>query len=296
MNDKTTPPETPWPLAALDAAIEAARIADPTIWNGDKSYVLVPRGMKLEELENPFGLPPYIKQLVTVDDRASLSAYANRFRDHRSIIVADFDGLTIAAHLDWHDEAETKQRSVLVHFPDGEVEEIALLGLEPGPNTHTVTLRLRPSEEFTRWNAMAGKMHSQEDFARFLEENAVDVLDPAAAVMIELSRDFEATVGQSYKSSVRLDNGDRRMVFESETKALNDVIIPAKFTLNIPIYNGEQPEELTALFRWKAVGGGAVQFGFVWHRVEYQRRAKFQEIAYTAAEETGLPVYIGRAA
>lgn len=30
MNDKTTPPETPWPLAALDAAIDGARIAQPT--------------------------------------------------------------------------------------------------------------------------------------------------------------------------------------------------------------------------------------------------------------------------
>lgn len=275
MNDKTTPalPETPWPIAALDAAIEGARIANPIIKANGETFVIKPRGMALEKVPNPYGLPPYIKQSVTVDDRASLSAYANRFTDERSIIIADFDALTISAHLDWH-------------WSQGDTS----------PGAHTCTLRLRPSEEFSRWNAMAGKMHSQEDFARFLEENSVDVGFPAAAEMIELSRDFEATVGQVYKSSVRLENGDRRMVFESETKALNDVVIPSKFVLTIPIYNGEKPEDLTALFRWKAAGGGAVQLGFVWHRVEYQRRAKFQEIAYTAAEETGLPVFIGRTA
>lgn len=289
MNDRTTPPtpETPWPLAALDAAIEGARIANPVIEANGETFVIKPRGMTLEKVPNPFGLPPYIQQRVTVDNRASLSDYANRFRDGRSIIIADFDALTIAAHLDWH----WPQRAT---SKDGDTIEMAT-GPEADANSHTVTLRLRPSEEFTRWNDMAGTMHDQETFARFLEENAVDVADPAAAEMIELSRDFEATVGQSYKSSVRLENGDRRLVFESESKALNDVVIPTKFILNIPIYNGEEPEHLTALFRWKATGG-AVQLGFFWHRVEYQRRAKFQEIADTAAKETGLPVYIGRTA
>ena len=112
--------------------------------------------------------------------------------------------------------------------------------------------------------------------------------------MVESSRDFVATVGQSYKSSTRLDNGDRKLLFETETKVQNGVVIPEKFTLSIPIYNGEEPELLTCLFRWRAQGGGGVGLGFQWHRVEYQRRAHFAQIATTASEDTGLPVYMGR--
>ncbi|WP_323009506.1 DUF2303 family protein [Paracoccus sp. (in: a-proteobacteria)] len=265
------------PRTALDTAIEAARIADPVILGDDgRQHVVLPERMRLHDISDPNRLPSRACQAVTVDDRASLSAYANRYKSDRSIIIADFDALTISARLDWHDHNQGDA------FP------------APGHNAHAVTLALRPSEEFSRWDEMEGKIHPQADFARFLEENSVDVGTPEAATMIEISRDFEATVGQIYKSAVRLDNGDRKLVFESDTKVQEGVIIPEKFTLSIPIYNGEEPEELTCLFRWRAAGGGAVGLGFQWHRVEYQRRAHFTQIATAASEETGLPVFMGR--
>lgn len=267
------------PQKALDAAIEAARIASPVISGPDgRTHVALPDRIRLHDISDPTRLPSRVKQAITVDDRASLSAYANRYKSDCSIIIADFDALTISARLDWH---EHNQRA---EFP------------APGHNTHAATLALRPSEEFSRWDEMEGKIHPQADFARFLEENSVDIGFPEAATMIEISRDFEATVGQVYKSAVRLDNGDRKLVFESDTKVQNGVIIPEKFTLSIPIYNGEEPEELTCLFRWRATGGGGVGLGFQWHRVEYQRRAHFAQIATTASEETGLPVFMGRQA
>ncbi|AZV00169.1 hypothetical protein pben1_p12 [Paracoccus phage vB_PbeS_Pben1] len=265
------------PQKALDAAMEAARIASPVIDGPDgRTWAALPERIKLHDISDPNRLASRVRQTVTVDDRASLSAYANRYKSGRSIIIADFDALTISARLDWHEHNQGEA------FP------------EPGHNAHAVTLALRPSEEFSRWDEMEGKIHPQADFARFLEENSVDVGTPEAATMIEISRDFEATVGQVYKSAVRLDNGDRKLVFESDTKVQEGVIIPEKFTLSIPIYNGEEPEELTCLFRWRAAGGGGVGLGFQWHRVEYQRRAHFTQIATAASEETGLPVYMGR--
>lgn len=265
------------PRSALDAAMEAARIASPVIEGPDgRTHVALPDRIRLHDISDPNRLPSRVKQVVTVDDRASLSAYANRFKSDRSIIVADFDALTISARLDWHEHNQSDS------FPN------------PSHNAHAVTLALRPSEEFSRWDEMEGKIHPQEVFARFLEENSVDIGTPEAATMIEISRDFEATVGQVYKSAVRLDNGDRELVFESDTKVQNGVIIPEKFTLLIPLYNGEDPEALTCLFRWRALGGGQVGLGFQWHRVEYQRRSHFALIATTASEETGLPVFMGR--
>lgn len=265
------------PLAALDAAIEAARLANPVVTGTDgRQHAFLPEGYALKELPDDTRLPPYATGHVVVDDRASLVNYANRFQTKQSIIIADFDAGRIGASLDWHPDNQHDQKG------------------KSGANRHHVTLALRFSEEFTRWNGFANKLHEQEVFARFLEENASDVGHPEAAAMIELSRDFEATVGQVYKSAVRLDNGDRRMVFETETKAQNSVVIPQRFTLSIPIYNGEEPDELTCLFRWRAAGGGQVQLGFDWHRVEHQRRAHFTQIAYAAAEETGLPVFMGR--
>jgi len=265
------------PVSTLETVLNAARIASPVIDGPDgRTWAALPERIKLHDISDPNRLPSRVRQAVTVDDRASLSAYANRYKSDRSIIIADFDALTISARLDWHDHNQGEA------FPAA------------GHNAHAVILALRPSEEFSRWDEMEGKIHPQADFARFLEENSVDIGYPEAATMIEISRDFEATVGQVYKSAVRLDNGDRKLVFESDTKVQNGVIIPEKFTVSIPIYNGEEPEELTCLFRWRALGGGAVGLGFQWHRVEYQRRAHFTQIATTASEETGLPIYMGR--
>lgn len=266
------------PAAALDTAIKAAFLADPVIAGPDgRNYALVSKDFSLQELKDPSDLGPFIKQRITVDDRASLSAYANRFSGPASIILADYDALTISARLDWHpSNADSDKHG------------------QPGAELHNVTLKLRPSEEFTRWDKFVKEgLHDQETFARFLEENACDVKLPDPATLIEISRDFEATVGQTYKSSTRLDNGDRKLIFDTESRATNDVVVPQQITLTMPFYNGEQPSDIVAKFRWRP-SNGAVMFALEWHRVEYHRRAHFNAIAYAAAEETGLPVFIGR--
>lgn len=278
---KTAPVTTEVSMTApgetLETVLKAARIASPVITAADgQEYAFVPLGFTLQELEDVTRLPPRPNERLTVDDRASLTAYANRFSGSQSVIIADYDKSTIGVRLDWH--------------PHNQMEEFS----RSGSDTHSVTLKLRLSEEFQRWNAIAGKLQAQADFALFLEENSGDVLHPDAATMIEISKDFEATVGQTYKSAIRLDNGDRRLVFQSETNATNGLVIPQKLTLNIPIYNGEKPEELVALFRWRPDANGGVMLGFQWHRIEYMRRARFNQIAYDTAEDTGLPVFAGR--
>ena len=103
-------------------------------------------------------------------------------------------------------------------------------------------------------------------------------------------------MGQTYRSSVRLENGDRRLQFENESKARADLIIPQKFTISVAIYEGEAPQDITALFRWKPSAGDGVQLGFVWHRLQLQKLAHFREIATACGEDTGLPVIMGRMA
>ena len=273
----TATPTEAHPQAALDAAIEAARLAAPKITGPDgAAHVFLPRGFSLTRLPDDTAIPAWPRQAVTLDTRDSLTQYARRHGSEHSIMIADYDAGQITARLDWHPHNQ--------HADYG----------TSGTNGHSATLVLRHSEEFARWDAMAGKMHQQEDFARFLEENSSDVGYPEAATMVEISRDFEATVGQSYKSSLRLDNGDRRLRFETEAKVMNEVVIPQRFTLSIPVYPGEDPEDIVALFRWRPNGGGGVLLGFEWHRLEYRMRARFAEIARIAAEDTGMPVFFGR--
>ena len=95
------------PRAALDVALEAARLADPLISTPDgRRFVLAPQDFQVKDISDPDRPAAFIKQRVTVDDRASLVNYANRFRDARSILIADYDTGTVRAALDWHRQAE----------------------------------------------------------------------------------------------------------------------------------------------------------------------------------------------
>lgn len=269
-------PELDYPRDALDAAIEGARLADPVIKHSDgRTHAFVPERFQLQDISDPNRLPPYIKQAITVNDSASLIGYVNRFSDQRSILIANYEASTITARLDWHAHNQDKDAA-----------------LTAGPCTHTATLKTPSSLEYARWSAMEGKMHSQEEFAIFIEENVSDIIDPEHATIIEICRDLEATQGAQFKSRTRLENGDLSFKYETETRVTNDVVVPDEITLAIPLYYGEEPTEIRAKFRFRVSGGG-LQLGFKWHRVEYQRQAKFQEMAHDAAEQTGRPVFFG---
>lgn len=262
------------PRHALEAGMAAAALADPLITLDDgRLFAVVPDEFELANITDPDHLPAHIKQAITVDDRASLTAYANRFSDDRSLIVADYDSGKIAAYLDWHSDNEN--------------------GLNPQQVAHKATLVMRDSLEYQRWNEIENDLHKQEAFAYFIEENVADVIDPDASTLVEICRELEATQGATFKSGVRLDNGDRSFTYQHDTHVKNELAIPTEITLAIPLYFGEEPAEIKAKFRFRVQSDG-LYLGFNWHRVEYQRQAKFREMATLAADETGLPVFFGR--
>lgn len=262
------------PRNALDAGIAAARLADPVIKHDDgRTHILAPDGFHLQEVTDPNELRGPIKQQLTVDDRASLTNYANRFSDKRSIIVADYDAGTISAHLDWHTDNEN--------------------GLDRQHACHIATQKLRNSEEYDRWNAIEGEMHMQAAFAEFIEENVADVVDPDQSTLLEICRDLEATQGVSFKSGVRLESGDRTFQYQDETNVKGELVVPTEIKMSIPLYNGEEPIEIRAKFRFRVSPQG-LALGIRWHRVEYLRQATFREMATLAADDTKLPVFFGR--
>lgn len=274
----TETPTYPDPKGALDAAIEAARIADPIInHTHGRKHAFVPEGFRLEDISDPDRLPPYIKQSITLNDRSSLIAYVNKFSDQRSILIANYDASTITARLDWHADS---------------VADDAYGALSAQANQHTATFKIANSLEYARWSKMEGEMHSQADFALFIEENVSDIIWPDHGEIIEICRDLEATQGAQFKSRTRLENGDTAFKYETETRVTNDVVVPDEIRLSIPLYFGEDPTEIRAKFRFRVSGGGLL-LGFKWHRVEYQRQAKFQEMAHDASEQTSRPVFFG---
>lgn len=266
-----------YPMAALDVALISAHMAEPIRRTEDgREFAILPGEFKATEITSPHRLPPRIIQRLTTDDAQSLITYANRFSDHRSLLIADIDELAMTAALDWHRGNQDTDSP-----------------LAPDAVKHKATLQLRESEEFRRWNAMQDHMHDQMVFAEFLDENATDIIDPEPSVMIEIARDLEATQGVVFKANTRLQTGERSLTYETETHTKGDIKVPTRFTLQIPLFDGEEPVDIVASFRFRPRPDG-LKLGFVWRRVEYRRQAEFRQIAHRVAEATGLPVMFGR--
>ena len=262
---------------ALRATLDTARLQQPLYDLPDgRRLAIVPNSHRVEDVTDPHLLPPRIDQRLTVDDVDSLSRYVNRFATDRSVILADYDSLSITARLDYHGAND---------------DDFEPLGA--GAGLHVARLALRESEEFKRWNAMAGQLHSQAAFAEFLEENAIDLSSPAPSDMIEIARDLEAAQGINFKSGNRLQTGDRTFVYETETHVKGDIKVPTEITLCMPLFEGEGAVLVNAAFRFRPQSDG-LKMGFVWRRVEFLRREVFQQMAQKVATDTKCPLFIGR--
>lgn len=262
--------------AIAGLAVKAGH-APQVIEHNGRAFMVTPAGVDCEEITDPHGLiltpPARIKHAVELFDKDSLVAYVGKHGQKDTAIFADPFNDVFVARIDWHGATEAKFIQ------------------------HTATLKLQRSEEWTRWTAISGKMMAQEDFARFLEENAADVSEPAGADLLEIARDLSAKRSVNWKRAIRLDNGDEEFEYVEQTEAQSqsrgNVAVPNKFTLTIPVYMNEPSVNVGAFLRWK-LNGGSLTMGIQLHRPVFVQQAVFRQIGLDLADRSKKPVWTGK--
>lgn len=263
------------------AAADAAKTRELIALDDGRRFVALPKSFEMKDVTDPrlaaARLPIIPEARVTVDEKQALIDYVNRFGGADTVVFADVDKGCLEAVIDWHAAGAPGEPCA------------------SGARRHVATLSLRRSEEFTRWDAAEGEWTPQDEFARFLEENAGDIVEPEAADMIEIARDLSASTGGQFRSKIDLTSGDRVFTYTKETTVEERLRVPRGFVLAIPIYQGEAPMSLNALFRFRVAGDKGLHLAFEWRRVRFQELALFRQIAHDVADATGKPVYLGRA-
>lgn len=279
---------------ALEAALDAAALMNPVQNAADeRQWLVVPETHKAIDITDPLRLPSRIAQSVTLDDRAGLIAYANRFKLANSILLADVDAGRISALIDYHCETQAVQ-----------IDGQTVPDLQEGKarhNAHRALLALRHSEAFKLWNGFQGeidergngKLHAQTEFAAFLEENGADVTSPDGSSLLEIVRDLHLVRDEKLTSKIDLTSGDLSLNFQSETQQLQKVTLPRVICLRLPIWEGEEPIDIECRLRWRT-HSGVVALGIVMKRIEHIKRELFAKITSEIAEATGLPAMAGR--
>jgi uncharacterized protein YfdQ (DUF2303 family) len=225
-------------LARL-VALAQAGAGPQAVPNGNVPYVLVPDGCEAKPMPelvyNEHSLhPERIKQSVTVLDPESFINYYALFSDVNSRVFADETTLKVLAILDYHAAGD---------------------GNAPRWGSHKLTLALRHSAQWLTWLNQNNKQMTQQQFAEFLEQNAVDITDPNGATLREIAEDLEATVDVDFASAQRQAGGKVNFKYTETTKTTvsggNVITVPDNFSLAVPVFIGGPPVSMGAFLRYR---------------------------------------------
>lgn len=265
--------------SAVEAFVQALRqnvqVLPPA--HGCEPLALVPQGFKLESLSEYRTSLDRVRQRVSVLTAESFIAYWTRFAKEDSVIFADETTGTYVAIIDYH----TAQNS-------------------PRFCQHAVAYQAQNSLEWKTWTGSDGKAMPQADFARFIEDNYVDVKNPPHADMVAIATSLKAKKSVEFASAVDLQTGEVQFVYQesirgSAEKRQGQFKVPEVFTIFVPVLLGDVRVEVQARLRYR-IEEGKLRMWYDLHRPEHAKVAAIQRA--TQAIRTALPeapFYLGAA-
>ena len=240
---------------------------------GTASYAVVPKGYELKSLEEFLPHPLRIRQEVALQDTDSFIAYVNEFKlVGATQIFFNSEAEEFTAALDYHDN------------PD-----------EPSWCGHKADFKPRRSVEFTTWMGMNRKAMAQVDFARFLEENLCDVVEPSSADLLQVALTFEAKRSVDFSLGLRLASGQIQFQYDETirgTAQKGTIEVPEQFVLGIAIHVNGPAYRIPVRLRWR-LQESKLSFWYEVVRPHKFIEDALREILLRVATDTGIVVLAG---
>lgn len=264
----------------IQAAIDAGRgLATAGALDPDETPLLgvvLPAGYEHQvvDLRHLAELPDRKRGVVRFDTHASLTAYVNRHIEGGTVVYAN---------------PRTRAFTAVINANESDT---------PDWGDHRAVLTLLHTPAWQAWTARDGQLSSQVAFAEHIEANELDIVDPPAAVMLELAETFQANTKVTFKSAHHLDSGQRELRYEEDVQAAagraGAITIPKLFQLGIAPFEGVDPYRLIARLRYR-IGNGNLQIGYQLVRPDDVLRAAFDDIEKHVAEgiTADVPIYRG---
>lgn len=244
--------------AIIDVAIDSV---EPAGLDEEGRFYAVqgnPTIIDLEKHREQFrGAPRRKKGSYTVHDADSFVEYLNKHGSDQSEVWADATAARLIGVLNANTRAEAEWED------------------------HRVGYGVLLSDAWKAWIHNDGKLLSQQEFAEHIEDRAIDVVQPAAADMLELSQTFQATMGVDFESAQQLSSGERRLTYRETVDAkagrVGQLEIPQTFTLGLTPFEGADPYRVVARLRYR-IADGNLRIGYKLERPTDVLREAFQGV------------------
>jgi uncharacterized protein YfdQ (DUF2303 family) len=260
----------------LQAVIDTAvRSTSPAELEPGKVYAFrTPDGIRQVDLtgEEYRTTPARKRGTTTVRDAASFGEFWQKHAGEHSEVYADADKLSVTAVL------------------NADSPDVADWG------DHRLRLELRETDAWKQWARLDGQLVGQEQFAEFVEDHLPEILEPAAAEMLEIAQSIQGTVKAEFASGTRLATGQRQLAYTEtvQTKAgqKGNLVIPETFVVGLVPFEGSDGYRITARLRYRIEGNG-LKLGYKLDRPQDVRRKAFDDVVAAIAEEITPPIFNG---
>lgn len=195
----------------------------------------------LVPIEGHLPAPTAIRGRVEFHDGASFSEYVNRFKDAGTTVFADRTKLAFAAVLDYH----------VAHPTDSDPTE-------PRWGRHRAGYAIQLTDEWKEWAGANGKEMNQLAFSSWFEDRIPDILEPAGAVIVELSRSFEAKKDVQFSGRINPDVGSVSLLYTEDVSGVpreGSIMLPRTFKLSIEPFQGAEKVTIDARIRFRVTDG-----------------------------------------
>jgi uncharacterized protein YfdQ (DUF2303 family) len=237
---------------------------------------VLPDGWHVEDISKLLPPPDRIKQRVELLTLDSLVAYVQGFRGAETVIFANEGDATYDVAFDYH-------------------------RLSRGTCDHIAKYACPVSDQWKTWTLPSnnGKAMSQVDFARFIENNLIDIVRPVSADMLQIVLNLQIHKSAAFRSDLRLSDGQTKLSYEEDIQGrskVGDLTIPDTFQLGIPVFIDGRYYALEARLRYRLDDGKLLMwYGLVRPLDVY--RAAVKEVSDSIRKQlTDVPFWIGKRA
>lgn len=276
---ETTRQETTRPENIASTLAREAR--KPFELSGDKEYIALPEGWKLEDCEKMLPFPRRKKAIVSVTDEKSFVSYA---KHHGSLASCTI----------WCD----------ANYQQGKVGYTAIIN-DHGECTdqqqwrdHLARFTPDLSVEWKRWNNNHKKVMGQFEFASFIEENLADIASaegyPTGTAMLQMATLLEITQDSSIKSAIRLQSGGVRVAYieDDNAETAKSMEVFNRFAIGLPVFLGGAAYQVEARLKYR-LHSGKLTFWFELNRPDRQLEDAAKTLTDSIQAATGFPMFHG---
>lgn len=273
-----TAPTSCGPQAIIDAARQGLAVDPVTVDDFDVAHLTRDADGKVQvhDLRKWAAAPDSKRGTVTFQDPGSFAQYvASHKDDGATAIFGDLDKLSFTAVLDWHGRG-------------GEL-------LDPRWGEHRATAALRRTEEWKVWRESDRTFMPQTEFAEFIRDQRLVVVDPPSSDLLAMVEDFQATSSGDFKSKVNPHNGQVEFTYTEiiDGRGHDGTLqMPERLRLALVPFEGLEPVEVWAQLRWR-VREGNLMLGYSLEQAWQIERAAFDSALDDIRTATAIEPYIG---